>query len=149
MEKEKELYRSYNREVYADFYNELNFAGPEELLEAEQKRGQLLQFLNERAEWGYKGSKVDCSRLSPGCRLCGSGSWSCLFINGICNANCFYCPTPQNEVEEPTTQTITFPNVEDYIDYLRTFGFKGVSISGGEPLLTFEKTVHFIKKSSD
>jgi hypothetical protein len=26
---EKELYRYYNRKVYADFYNELNFAGPE------------------------------------------------------------------------------------------------------------------------
>ena len=26
-----------------------------------------------------------------------TGAWSCLFINGRCNASCFYCPTSQDE----------------------------------------------------
>ena len=83
--------------------------------------------------------------LSPGCRICGQGAWSCLFINGKCNCRCFYCPTAQDSVSIPTTNRISFDKPRDYVDYVRHFDFKGISISGGEPLLTFDRSLHYVE----
>src|SRR6056297_1047013 len=107
-----------NKEEFSDFYNSLRFVTPEEAYVASLKKEGLLNYLQSTAEWGYNKTKIDCSVLSPGCRSCGDGTWSCLFINNICNANCFYCPTSQDEYSEPTTQTVQFPDVEDYIAYI-------------------------------
>jgi pyruvate formate-lyase activating enzyme-like uncharacterized protein len=96
--------------------------------------------------WGFHDSKADVSVLSQGCRLCGEGEWSCLFINGVCNARCFYCPAKQDERGEPVTSSVTFGNADDYVAYLKEFNYKGASISGGEPFLTFDRTIGFIRK---
>jgi hypothetical protein len=77
--------------------------------------------------------------------LCGEGEWSCLFITGKCNANCFYCPANQQTDGIPSTQLTSFNNVDDYIQYLDFFGFKGASLSGGEPLLFFERTLDYVQ----
>ncbi len=130
----------------AGFERHLNFADSHALAAATKQREDLLHRLDGAVEWGYSGTKADCRNLSPGCRHCGNGTWSCLFINNICNASCFYCPAPQESKDEPTTQTVSFSDPDDYIAYLRKFGFKGVSISGGEPLLTFDRTLQFISR---
>ncbi|RJQ70013.1 MAG: radical SAM protein [Desulfobacteraceae bacterium] len=93
---------------------------------------------------GSKQTKPHLGGLAPGCRICAQGEWSCLFINGRCNCRCFYCPTEQNETGRPTTNRIPFETPEEYADYVGRFGFSGVSISGGEPLLTFERTLEYI-----
>ena len=89
-------------------------------------------------------TKVDSRRLSPGCRTCANGAWSCLFINGRCNASCFYCPTSQDETDGPLSNGIPFESPEDYAEYVALFGFTGVSISGGEPLLTLDRSLDYI-----
>ena len=146
MNSQEKWYIHRNRQDYEAFYDQLKFADRQILSESMKIRDELLFDLDGVVEWGYQGTKADCRRLSPGCRHCGNGTWSCLFINGICNANCFYCPTLQDQEDQPTTQTVVFPDVEDYILYLKKFGYKGVSISGGEPLLTFQKTLRFITR---
>ncbi|MEZ5148643.1 MAG: radical SAM protein [Bacteroidales bacterium] len=143
----RERHKLKNQEEYQVKYNYLRFVSPDESKAATLQREQILSRLDQKIQPGYKGSKPDVSDISPGCRICGEGTWSCLFINGICNSRCFYCPAPQHEVHEPETNTLLFPESEDYIDYLKTFRFKGMSISGGEPLLTFEKSVNFIRKA--
>ncbi|HKK01360.1 MAG TPA: radical SAM protein, partial [Desulfuromonadales bacterium] len=67
-----------------------------------------------------------------------------LFISGRCNCDCFYCPTAQNELGQPTTNTVVFRHPADYVAYLERFGFRGASISGGEPLLTPQRTLAFV-----
>ncbi|MFW5822970.1 MAG: radical SAM protein, partial [Tangfeifania sp.] len=84
-------------------------------------------------------------QLSKGCKLCGLGSWSCLFITNKCNAGCFYCPASQQNDEVPATQSLTFETAEAYADYINFFKFKGVSFSGGEPLLFFDRTLHYLQ----
>ncbi|MCJ7596234.1 MAG: radical SAM protein, partial [Desulfobacterales bacterium] len=74
------------------------------------------------------------------------GEWSCLFINSICNARCFYCPTEQPSKSEPMTNGIRFANPQDYADYIEKFNIRGVGLSGGEPLLTFDRTLQFLTK---
>jgi uncharacterized protein len=134
-----------NRREYGRLYDLLDFAGPDRLVEASAERDQLLDWLCAKATFGYAGTKVDCSRLSPGCRSCGDGAWSCLFVNGRCNGKCFYCPTPQDDDGPPVTNGLVFESPDDYAAYVHKLGFSGVSISGGEPLLTPDLTISFIE----
>lgn len=107
------------------------------------QRAVLLKGLNRSPL--FKETKPYYNHISKGCQICGSGKWSCLFITNKCNANCFYCPVPQKNDELPSTQGLEFDNPADYADYINYFGFKGVSFSGGEPLLYFDRTLEFLK----
>lgn len=143
---EKQLlsYEEKNRNEYGRAYDFLNWAGEEELAKFAETRNSLLHDISKFTKPGYSGTKTDIRNLSPGCRICAQGRWSCLFINGKCNANCFYCPSSQDEIGVPSTNAFTFPETEEYLDYIEKIGFKGVSISGGEPFLTFEKSLEYI-----
>lgn len=133
-----------NRNEYGRMYDLLNFARPEQLAAAAAERLELLQWLNQHAAFGYAGTKVDCNGLSPGCQRCGAGDWSCLFINGRCNGRCFYCPTAQDDDGPPVTNGLAFTAPDDYAAYVAELGFSGVSISGGEPLMTPDLTVAYL-----
>lgn len=133
-----------NRREYGHLYDLLTFAGPEKLAAANAERNELLQWLDRRALFGYAGTKVDCCGLSPGCRCCGDGGWSCLFVNGRCNGRCFYCPTAQDDDGPPVTNGLAFTAPDDYAAYVASMGFSGVSISGGEPLMTPDLTVAYL-----
>jgi pyruvate formate-lyase activating enzyme-like uncharacterized protein len=133
-----------NRREYGLQYDQLIFANPAQLAAAEAERKELLQWLEQRAGFGYAGTKVDCNSLSPGCRCCGDGGWSCLFINGRCNGHCFYCPTAQDDDGPPVTNGLAFTDPEEYAAYVAALGFSGVSISGGEPLMTPDLTLAYL-----
>jgi len=133
-----------NRQEYGDGYAALHFPSPVEAQRALERRDDLLKAVAGRVDIGCGGSKVDGRTLSPGCRHCVAGNWSCLFINERCNARCFYCPTTQSETGIPATNTVEFRTPADYVAYLETFGFTGASISGGEPLLTPQRSLAFV-----
>jgi len=133
-----------NREEYGRHYDFLEFPTLAQAELAHGERGELLAWLRQNAEFGCSDTKVDCRRLSPGCQTCAAGGWSCLFINGRCNASCFYCPTSQDDTGDPLTNGIPFASPEDYAEYVALFGFTGASISGGEPLLTLDRTLAYI-----
>jgi pyruvate formate-lyase activating enzyme-like uncharacterized protein len=133
-----------NRREYGSSYDLVNFASPTQLSAASDEREQLLQWLAQHAAFGCSGTKVNCNGLSPGCRSCGDGGWSCLFINGSCNGRCFYCPTSQDDNGPPVTNGLAFSSPEDYAAYVAEMGFSGVSISGGEPLMTQKLTIDYL-----
>ena len=134
-----------NRREYGLQYNLLTFADSERIASANAERRELLQWLEQHATLGYSGTKVDCNSLSPGCRHCGDGGWSCLFVNGRCNGQCFYCPTAQDDDGPPVTNGLVFTDPDEYADYVAIFGFSGVSISGGEPLLTPDLALSYLR----
>ncbi|WP_163715362.1 radical SAM protein [Mangrovibacterium lignilyticum] len=134
-----------NQEEYQVKYNYLKFPSPDEAANAMNERQAILSAIGDRVQWGFHQSKVDVTKLSRGCQLCGEGEWSCLFINNLCNGKCFYCPTQQTDLARPETNTLVFDEPEAYVEYIREFGFKGVSISGGEPLISFEKSLAFVQ----
>jgi len=105
---------------------------------------ELLEFSKESML--FKDTKPFYRQISKGCKLCGAGFWSCLFITGKCNANCFYCPTSQTNDDLPTTQGLSFESASAYAEYVNYFKFKGVGFSGGEPFLVFDRVVEFLKK---
>lgn len=137
--------RERNRREYDERYAQLQWLDGEGAAAARAERRALLDSLAGRAELGCRGTKLDCRKLSPGCRLCVEGVWSCLFVNGRCNCDCFYCPTDQQTLGLPATNAVEFRTPADYVAYLERFGFRGVSLSGGEPLLTPGRTLGFLR----
>ncbi len=134
-----------NRRELGEMYDALNFVTEEQAKEALAERKELLESLHDQVAIGCKKTKLDCNHLSPGCEICSQGEWSCLFINGRCNCRCFYCPSQQRDDGVPVTNTLSFPDVEDYLDYVEALEFKGVSLSGGEPLLTLDTSLQFLR----
>ncbi len=133
-----------NRREYGDHYHGLSFPESGQIPIHNAHRNALLTALLEMTDLGCGGTKLDMRNLSPGCRLCIDGDWSCLFINGRCNARCFYCPSRQDETGLPTTNSVSFRSPLDYVAYLEQFGFRGMSLSGGEPLLTPGRSLAFL-----
>ena len=126
-------------------FDRLNFVSVAESAKAKELRDSILREIAGDILLAGKRTKPHYRGLSPGCTLCGEGSWSCLFINGKCNCRCFYCPSEQQAIGIPTTNTLNFSRVQDYEDYIDRLGFKGVSLSGGEPLLTPDMTLKFLR----
>lgn len=123
------------------------FLQPTEAVDADGRRQRVLDALGDRVETSFGGSKLHTGPLSPGCQLCGEGYWSCLFINARCNANCFFCPMFRSGKTDtaPYAERIAFQSPDDYAAYVETFGFRGVSFSGGEPFLTLDRTIEYAR----
>ncbi len=111
---------------------------------AQKKRDRLTEKLKD--SWLFKETKPYHKQISNGCSLCGQGKWSCIFITGKCNAKCFYCPASQESDGIPTSQNLHFETPEAYAEYINYFRFKGVSFSGGEPLLFFDRTLEYLER---
>jgi uncharacterized protein len=130
-----------NKSVFSKHGN-INWINPYLAPAYQELRDQLV--MNCGNELLFKGTKPYYRHISKGCQLCGAGTWSCLFITGKCNAHCFYCPAQQNKDEIPATQGLTFATPRSYAEYIHHFGFKGVSFSGGEPFLVFERVLDYL-----
>lgn len=122
---------------------DINWFEPYRLYSDIEKRDLLIENLKDSTL--FNETKPFYKQISKGCSICGSGKWSCLFLTNKCNAACFYCPTAQDNDEMPATQSIDFSTPQHYADYINKFGFTGVSFSGGEPLLYFERTLAYLK----
>ena len=143
---EKERLVRSNEAEFGRFGSFLNWADEAENDETAKERDLVLDEIEKLGgTFDFLGSKTDARYLSRGCRICGEGAWSCLFINGMCNAKCFYCPSRQDEILDPKTNSFVFDSPDKYADYVNSFGFKGVSFSGGEPFLTFDLMLEYLK----
>jgi hypothetical protein len=132
-------------EEHARHSSPVNWVSPYRAGEHEQTRNAHIADAGAALNWDFQGTKPWVHSLSPGCRLCGEGQWSCLFITGLCNARCFYCPASQERDEIPQTQRLLFEDPETYARYINWFGFKGVAFSGGEPLMVFDRAIRAIE----
>ena len=135
------------RNTFLDLYHTMHWLSSGAAGAAEDLRRELLDdiFTHPDAGWEFSKTKPYTHALSPGCALCGQGTWSCLFINGICNARCFYCPSEQKDQVPPMTSSIEFEHPKDYADYVRKFGIRGVAFSGGEPMINFNRVIRFLE----
>lgn len=143
------VFAEMNRRECGETYDAMAWVAEQAAIDAGHRRDRLLGSIfsshGNGGQWEFANTKPFTGTLSPGCQLCGQGDWSCLFVNNLCNANCFYCPSSQTERSVPGTGSLEFDNPDDYVDYLNAFNIRGVSFSGGEPTLTFDRVMRFLK----
>lgn len=84
--------------------------------------------------------KNNNNKFSTGCQLCQKGQWLCIFITYKCTAGCKFCPAPQSN---DTINSAFGSNKEQVLQYLQKSSIKGLSYSGGDPFLVFDRMLEW------
>jgi pyruvate formate-lyase activating enzyme-like uncharacterized protein len=84
--------------------------------------------------------------LPRGCTMCEKGSKMVLFVTGLCNSNCFYCPLSQEKSGKDVVFADEIPvtNDSDVLYEVDAIGGEGAGFSGGDPLCRLDRTIHYI-----
>ncbi len=90
-----------------------------------------------------------CSRgeLPEGCKMCGPGRKMVLFVTGLCDADCFYCPLSEHKKNSDVIYADEMPvrNDEDILEEVRAIGATGAGMTGGDPLKALGRTEKYIR----
>lgn len=85
--------------------------------------------------------------LPTGCRLCHKGAKMVLFITGLCQKDCFYCPVS----DQRRNKDVIFINErpvesdENILQEANSMNALGTGITGGEPLLVLQRVLDCIR----
>ena len=94
------------------------------------------------------------SPLSPGCRMCAQGSKMVVLITGLCPAGCFYCPLSlkkqgKDRIFADEWELKDEDDTEKLIQEAEYIRAAGAGITGGDPLLVWERTRKYITLLKD
>ena len=89
--------------------------------------------------------------LPKGCTMCRRGEKAVIFITGLCPVNCFYCPISFDRKGKDViyVNEARIRNVSEAIDEIEKTKALGCSITGGEPLVVFDRVIRFIVALKD
>ncbi len=88
--------------------------------------------------------------LTEGCKLCQKGSKMVLFVTGLCDKDCFYCPISEERKESQVyANEQPISNDSEIIEEAKGMTALGTGITGGEPLLEKELVLHYIHLLKD
>ncbi|NPA71021.1 MAG: radical SAM protein [Crenarchaeota archaeon] len=89
--------------------------------------------------------------LPQGCKLCLRGLKTIIFITGLCNINCFYCPiSRERKGRDVIYVNDVCANLITILEELEASMSMGVAITGGEPTLVIDRVVElcrFLKRN--
>ncbi|MHA2375973.1 MAG: radical SAM protein [Candidatus Thorarchaeota archaeon] len=93
-----------------------------------------------------RGDSLIVGDLPSGCALCGKGSKMVLFVTGLCDSSCYYCPLSSEKSGQDVVFADEMPvnELDDILYEARAIGAEGAGMSGGDPLCTLEKTLDYI-----
>lgn len=84
---------------------------------------------------------------STGCVLCHQGAKMVLFVTGLCNRSCWYCPLSRerrgNDVTFANDREVHSPG--DIIREAEAMSALGTGITGGEPLLVLPRVTEYAR----
>jgi pyruvate formate-lyase activating enzyme-like uncharacterized protein len=88
--------------------------------------------------------------MPKGCRICMRGGKLTLFVTGLCVNRCFYCPVSMDKRYD-----VCYANerivkaIDDIVEEARLMNAEGTGITGGEPLLVFDRVKTYINLLKD
>jgi pyruvate formate-lyase activating enzyme-like uncharacterized protein len=93
------------------------------------------------------GSKI-VGEIPLGCQFCAKGSKMVLFVTGLCDSSCYYCPLSEERAGKDVIYANETPVTEEdgVIEEANAIGAEGAGLSGGDPLCSVERTLHFIEQ---
>lgn len=85
--------------------------------------------------------------LPKGCKLCMKGAKLVVFVSGICSKKCFYCPISLKKKNKDQSWVNERPVKKpgDMVHEARRMSALGAGITGGDPDLSLEKTLGYIR----
>jgi pyruvate formate-lyase activating enzyme-like uncharacterized protein len=90
-------------------------------------------------------------RIPKGCELCLKGAKLVLFVTGLCDRWCYYCPLGENRKGRDVVYADEIL-VEKDLDILlegRAIDAEGTGITGGDPLIRLNRTLRYIRILKD
>lgn len=90
-------------------------------------------------------------KIPKGCKLCIKGKKSVIFVTGICNINCYYCPV-SNEKKDNDISYVNerkIEKTEDILEELNACSSKGIGLTGGDPLLRLNRCLEYAQLVKD
>lgn len=93
------------------------------------------------------GGSAYSGSLPLGCQLCARGGKMVLFVSGICDAKCFYCPLSEPKKMKDVMYADEMPlrNMKDAIYEAKMINATGTGITGGDPLKYYQRTSEYIR----
>lgn len=88
-------------------------------------------------------------RLSKGCELCREGKKMVVYVSGLCDSHCFYCPVGRDRMYTDVTfaneRKINPDDLPSLLAEARSMDAKGVGITGGDPLKVPERVAAYCR----
>lgn len=130
----------------------------QKIIESRQQKVDVdphkLTFLNNGMSPYYNPNKNGLD-LSPGCKCCKNGTWWCLYVGHRCNLDCVYCPQGDAEhkrtlIDHPEAmQRLWIRDIKLSLSMVKPGTIRGISYSGGEPLMFIDKIIDMASFVSD
>jgi pyruvate formate-lyase activating enzyme-like uncharacterized protein len=94
-----------------------------------------------------QGGSLLVGNLPKGCKLCAKGSKMVLFVTGLCDSSCYYCPLSEEKNGSDIVFADEMPVVkeQDIIYETDAIRGEGAGISGGDPLCTLDRSLDYIR----
>ncbi|MEL9998602.1 MAG: radical SAM protein [Thermoplasmata archaeon] len=96
-------------------------------------------------------NSISSGKLPKGCEICRKGAKMVLFVTGLCNFRCFYCPLSTGKKNRDVIYADEMPILkeEQIIEESKLIDGEGAGITGGDPIKRLDRTIRFIKILKD
>jgi len=86
-------------------------------------------------------------RMARGCELCFPGLKAVIFVTGLCDDGCFYCPVSRDRLGHDVfyVNEERVNSVEEAVAEVQRQGAQGASLTGGDPLVRFDRSLRLVE----
>lgn len=86
-------------------------------------------------------------RMAEGCSLCFSGLKAVIFVTGLCDDHCYYCPVSRERLGRDVfyVNEAAVSTIEEAVAEVARSGARGASLTGGDPLARYGRTVAVVE----